>query len=95
MGKLRGPAPRPADAWAAMLSEVKEPRVEVVCDGCNRRGLYRTAKLLAEFGDVPVPHVPEMIAERGKCIRAVFPASVYDPSYQDKRCKARFARPVT
>lgn len=93
MGRNYRPA-TVAPEGGKLLSELSVERLEFVCDTCARHGSYRRATLLAEFGDIAVVGLPLLVAERRKCVRAVFPPWPSATDARERRCGARFAEPV-
>jgi hypothetical protein len=63
-----------------ILSDARQPALELIREQCGRRGRYRVARLLARHGNVKLP---ELAAEIADCPRART-ASFYD------RCKVRW-----
>jgi hypothetical protein len=64
-------------------------RIEVRCAQCQRHGLYRVDRLLAEVGDVSVPQAIDEIAKRAGCPRALKPPSIGDINYASGKCQIR------
>lgn len=93
MGRNYRPASVPATG-GPLLSELPAERVAFACETCGRHGEYRRATLLEEFGDVPVEGLPLRVAERRKCVRAVFPPWPSATDAAMRRCGARFAEPT-
>ena len=65
------------------LSEMA-PIVGIVCDPCNRRGMYQRDKLLARNGNQVAPEVLRIIAKERGCKVALQEA--------EWRCRADFIR---
>lgn len=78
-----------------LLSEASTERLAFACDTCGRRGVYRRTTLLEDFGDVPIVGLPLLVAERRKCVRAVFPPWPSAEDAKERQCGARFAEPAT
>ncbi len=72
--------PMPRDG-AMILSDVRQPTLELICEQCGRSGRYSVARLLAKHGDAKLPELAAQIAD---CPEATT-ASIYD------RCKDRWA----
>jgi hypothetical protein len=66
---------------AMILSDVRQPALELICEQCGRNGRYSVAGLMAKHGDAKLP---ELAAEIADCPKART-ASIYD------RCKVRWA----
>jgi hypothetical protein len=65
------------------VGDMREGEVlEIVCDRCDRRGVYRKATLLERFGDMGIP---EVIGKIAACPRR--------GQYHDG-CKAKLGRPI-
>lgn len=67
-------------------------RLEVRCDLCNRRGVYRADRLIARYGDLPVADVLVAIARDAQCVRALNPPASNDMHYAVLTCRIRRAR---
>jgi hypothetical protein len=37
------------------LTDVSQPTLELICEGCGRRGRYNVARLIAKHGDAKLP----------------------------------------
>jgi hypothetical protein len=68
----------PKDAFT--LSDVRGPKLTVVCEPCGRRGRYNVERLMAKHGDAKVLY---LLAELANCPK-VQSTSIYD------LCKARY-----
>lgn len=60
------PPPRPSLLLSDMIG-----RLEVRCELCDRHGLYRVDRLMAEIGDVALTEALGVIAARAGCRRAI------------------------
>ena len=49
---------------AIILSDVREPALELICEQCGRMGRYGVARLVAKHGDAKLP---ELAAEITDC----------------------------
>lgn len=94
MGRNYRPAAVPAEG-GPLLSEASAERIAFACDTCGRHGAYRRVRLLEEFGDVAIAGLPLRVAERRKCVRAVFPPWPTASDFQERVCGARLAEPFT
>ncbi len=65
---------------AAVLSDVREPALVLVCEPCGRRGRYNVARLMAKHGDAKLTELLDRLASCPKT-RSF---SVYS------RCEARY-----
>ncbi len=79
--------PRPARAYVTLTDLVG--RLEVRCEPCGRRGVYRVDRLIAELGEVSVGEALEAIARKAQCPRALNPPGAYDTGYADVRCQIK------
>ena len=80
-------APRAQKRSCLILSDMIG-RLEVHCAVCDRRGLYRVDRLVAELGDLPLTDALSSIARNGGCNRALNPPAPTDilaPRCQIKR----------
>jgi hypothetical protein len=68
---------------AMILSDVREPTIEIACEPCGRRGRYAVQRLVAAHG--ADAKMPDLLATLINCEKARS-ASIHD------RCKARYAR---
>jgi hypothetical protein len=65
---------------AMILSDVRKPALELICDQCGRRGRYSVAGLLAKHGDAKLPDLAAKLTDCPKERNA----SIHD------RCKVLF-----
>jgi hypothetical protein len=66
------------------LSDVREPKLTLVCEPCGRRGRYAVARLIGKYGaDAKLPDLRLALANCEKTKTA----NIYD------RCKAIFENP--
>jgi hypothetical protein len=65
------------------LSELA-PIVGIVCELCNRRGMYQRDKLLARLGDQVAPELLRIIARERGCKIAL--------QSDEWRCRAHYTR---
>jgi hypothetical protein len=67
-----------------VLSELREPTLELLCERCGDRGRFGVTELLAKHGDAKLA---DLAVELARCprVRGVRGASFYD------RCKVRWA----
>jgi hypothetical protein len=70
---------------ALILSDVRAPKLSIVCEPCGRRGSYNVARLIEQHGDAKLTDLLEALVKCSKA-RSV---SVHD------RCKAVYAGLVT
>lgn len=52
---------------AYSLSNVHAPKLNIICDRCERHGSYAVSSLIAKYGDIVLPEVLRLIALEGKC----------------------------
>jgi hypothetical protein len=67
---------------ALVLSDLRQPRLSIVCEPCGRRGHYSVAKLMAEHGDAKLT---DLLLTLAACPKARS-ASIHD------RCKAVYGQ---
>lgn len=68
---------------AYRLSDLPGPRVSIVCRGCDRRGQYDVARLIARHRDIACPHLLTILS-----------ASYARRADHDGRCYAVFEHPI-
>lgn len=64
-------------------------RLEVCCETCQRHGVYRVDRLVADLGDLSVPQAMDAIAQRAGCHRARNPPSIGDINYALGKCQIK------
>jgi hypothetical protein len=46
-----------------VLSDVREPKLSIVCEPCGRRGSYNVAKLMEQHGDAKLTYLLRTLAD--------------------------------
>lgn len=73
-----------ARSGALTLSDIREATLTIVCEPCNRRGVYSVRRLINKHADAMLPHLVTLLS-RDCPKRASF--SIYD------QCRARIEWP--
>ena len=82
---MTNPAPTNRRSWLIVSDLIG--RLEVRCELCKRRGVYRADRLLAEVGDLALTEALQAIAKRAGCHRANNPPAVSDIRFATSRCQ--------
>ena len=83
---MRQPGYKYTGTFLSELAAAGRERTTIVCGPCGREGSYRLASLIAEHGDVVLPHLLSIVS--ADCPRRLGMAS-------NLACSAVFRDPVT
>ena len=81
------PPPAPSNRRSWLIVSDLIGRLEVRCEVCQRRGVYRVDRLLAEVGDLALTESLVAIARKGGCAGAPNPPETGD--ILGARCQIR------